>query len=288
MFVASVDGLVALNAADGAERWRLALGALAAPPTWREGWLIAGLAEGTVVAIRATDGAVLWRRSVGRLSAAPTIDGDRLFLPLDAGRVSAAALVDGAEQWTRPLGGAPGPVLPDGDRIFVGARDNFFYCLDATDGDLRWRWRTGADVVGAAALDEERVYFVSLDNVLRALDRSNGAQRWRRPLALRPLEGPHYAGGRLIVSGLSASVPMFAARDGAPAGDWSAAAELGAPVVVLDRQLEGTGITLVAIAGAITGEWIAVGVGAAMDPPLEPLSVVPGTPLPPEGPPARP
>jgi outer membrane protein assembly factor BamB len=279
VFVAAQEGLIALDAADGTERWRLAVGPLSAEPAWRDGWLVAGLAGGDVVAIRAADGTLLWRRQLGRLSAAPTIDGDRLFLSLDAGRVTAAALADGEERWTRLLGSAPGRVLADGDRLFIGARDNFFYCLDARNGALRWRWRTGADVVGPAALDAERVYFVSLDNVLRALDRSNGAQRWRRPLPMRAFEGPQYVDGRLIVSGLSPNVLMFAPRDGTPAGEWTAPAELAAPVVLFDDRSD---VKLLAIAGAVSGDWMVLAVGPTSEPALEPLSAVPGTPLPPE------
>ena len=61
------------------------------------------------------------------------------------------------------------------DRLYLGSDDNFFYSLSANDGVVRWRWRTGADVVGAPVADARRVYFTSLDNVLRALDLGSGA-----------------------------------------------------------------------------------------------------------------
>jgi outer membrane protein assembly factor BamB len=186
---------------------------------------------------------------------------------------------DGEPRWTRPLGGAPGRILPDEDRVFVGAQDNFFYCLDVRAGSVDWRWRTAADVVAQPAIDADRVYFVSLDNVLRALDRSHGAQRWRRALTMRALDGPFLNDDRLYVSGLSPDVEIFDARNGAPAGKWSGPAELGAPIVPVPG---GGSVLFVAIAGAISGEWVALGVGLVPDPPIVPLSVVPGTPLPPE------
>ncbi|MGH9314510.1 MAG: PQQ-binding-like beta-propeller repeat protein [Vicinamibacterales bacterium] len=283
LFVPTATEIRALDAATGALRWQLRAGPLAVAAIWRDGWLIAGTEAGELLAIRAADGSLVWRRQAGRLAAAPSIDGDRLLLPLADGRVALAALTTGEERWSRALGGAPGPALADDDRVFVGARDNHFYCLDARDGSLRWRWRTAADVVGLAALDAERVYFVSLDNVLRALDRWNGAQRWRRPLPMRAFDGPLTADGLIVVAGLAAEVLFFDARDGAPAGHWSAGEQLGTPLALTP---DAGRIRMVAIAGGISSEWMVIGVGAAAEKPLEPLSVVPGTPLPPEDVPA--
>jgi outer membrane protein assembly factor BamB len=283
LFVTTSNEIRALAADTGEVKWRFESGPVDASPVWREGWLIAGIESGEILAIRSTDGKLVWRRAVGRLSAAPAVDGDRVVLPLVEGRVALADLATGEERWSRRLGGSPGRVLVDDDRVFVGAQDNFFYCLDARSGGVSWRWRTAADVVGLAAVDAERVYFVSLDNVLRALDRFHGSQRWQRALVMRALDGPVLMDDRILVSGLSADVALFDKRDGSPAGRWTAWAELGAPVArVSGEAAMSSDISLVAIAGAISGEWAAVGVGLSREPPLAPLSTVPGTPLPPE------
>ena len=67
---------------------------------------------------------------------------------------------------------------------------------------------------GCPLVDAHGVYFVSLDNVLWALNRSNGNQRWKRPLALRPTNGPLRAGQTLIVSGFAAKLPAYKIDDG--------------------------------------------------------------------------
>jgi outer membrane protein assembly factor BamB len=283
LFVTTATGLRALDTATGAPKWQLETGPLAAAAVWHDEWLVAGTESGEVLAVRGAEGTVVWRRQAGRLSAAPSIDGDRLILPMADGRVVLADLTTGAERWSRTLGGPPGPALVDDERVFVGARDNHFYSLDARNGSVRWRWRTAADVVGPPAVDEERVYFVSFDNVLRALDRWHGAQRWRRALPMRAYEGPMVAGGVIVVAGLAPDVLFFNPRNGAPAGRWSATDQLGTSIVLTpgaDRM------RMIAIAGGIASEWAAIGVGADSDSPTEPLSVVPGTPLPPEDAPA--
>jgi outer membrane protein assembly factor BamB len=283
LFVANATEIRALDAATGAQRWQLPAGPLATAPVWRDGWLVAGTEAGEVLAVRAADGTLLWRRQVGRLSAVPTIDGDRLMLPLADGRIVLAALMTGEERWSRMLGGGPGPALLDDERVFVGARDNHFYCLDARDGAIRWRWRTAADIIGPAVVDADHVYFISLDNVLRALDRWHGGQRWRRPLPMRAFEPLVTPDGLIVVGGLGADVLFFNARDGAPAGTWSAGDQLGAPLVLTPAADQ---IRMVAIAGGISGEWMALGVGSTAELPLEPLLVMPGKPLTPEDAPA--
>lgn len=285
LYVATATEIRALDAGSGALQWQFPAGPLASAPSWRDGWIIAGTEAGEVVAIRATDGTLVWRRPFGRLSAVPTIDGDRLMLPLADGRILLADLMTGEERWSRTFGGAPGPALLDDERVFVGARDNHFYCLDARDGTVRWRWRTAADVVGPVAVDAELVYFISLDNVLRALDRWHGGQRWRRPLPMRAFEGLLTPDGLVVVGGLATDVLFFNARDGAPAGRWAAGDQIGAPVMLTPDADQ---IRLVAIAGGVAGEWMALGVGRTAEPPLEPLVVMPGKPLTPEGAPAPP
>jgi outer membrane protein assembly factor BamB len=284
LFVAESAGLAALRVPGGQAAWRLPLGPIAVPPAWRTGWVFAAQEDGELLALRATDGVVVWRRALGRLAAAPTIAGERLFAPVADGRLVALNVTDGREVWSRRLGGAPGAILVDGNRLFAGSRDNFFYCFDADDGEYRWRWRTGGDVTAGARSDGARVYFLSLDNVLRALDRDTGVQRWRKALPMRPFDALDLVDGRLVVSGLSPEIVMFEARDGAPAGRVTAPADLSVPAIVF----EDGSTRLVAIVGALTGEWMAVGFGVGGDPPLVPLTELPGRPVALGAPPAPP
>lgn len=227
------DGLItALDPATGAVRWRAPLaGKPASPPAWRNGWLIVSLEAGDLVALRATDGTIVWRQHLGApIRTRPAILADRVYAPLEDGRVLALSIESGATLWQRKLGDRAAEALAIGDRVYVGSRDNFFYCLLAKNGRIDWRWRAGADVLGAPVADDERVYFVALDNVVRALDRNSGVLRWSKPLATRPGGGPQIAGDALLVAGRGPDIVAFLRRDGAPAGRFTvAASELSAP-----------------------------------------------------------
>jgi outer membrane protein assembly factor BamB len=231
VFVVHPDAILALNADDGSVAWRLALeDRLAVRPVADHGWLVAATVSGTVLAVRVADGSIGWRTEAGaRISAPPALTPDRLYLPLEDRRVLALQSEDGAVVWERRLGGAPTGLLALEDRVYVGSADNFLYGLTTRRGEVSWRWRTGADVIGTPVAADDRLYFVALDNILRGLDRNGGSQKWKRALPLRPRSGPVLAGGTLIIDGLGPSVRAYSSSTGAPAGEVSLPADLAAP-----------------------------------------------------------
>lgn len=235
VYAAASDELHALDAETGATRWRVPLERpLLAPLTFDSGWLVAILERGDVLGIRAADGREIWRHRLGNdtpVSAVVPGDADALYLSLDGGHVVALSLTDGHELWRRQLPGRLSEPAWAPERVFVGSTDNFFYALDSKDGSLKWKWRSGGDVIGAAA-DEGLVFFASLDNVIRAVNRGNGNQRWRKDTGTRPAVPPRAFGRLALLAGTSPTLTGFAARDGAPAGTYTAPGELaGEPLI---------------------------------------------------------
>ena len=228
--VAQEETLFGLRTTDGVVIWRTHVGAgVSAPLVWNTGWLVAALENGDVVMLRGADGLELWRYPVsGQLDVRPSVASNELFLPVRDGRVLAFELGTGELLWERLLGGSPQEILPFGD-LFVGATDNYFYRLSRADGKMRWRWRTGGDIVGLPAVDERRVMFVSLDNILWALDRQSGVLQWRRPLSGRPTGGPQIVAELALVSGVSPVLRAFDTRDGREAGVLTGPGEFAGP-----------------------------------------------------------
>jgi outer membrane protein assembly factor BamB len=236
VFLTAPASIEARAGTDGALRWRVALdGDVAGGIAWNHGWLIAVTAAGTAVAIRALDGQVIWQKALGGTTAIPpALSADRAYFALADGRVVARQLLTGEPVWERKLGGPPAPMLPLDDRLFVGAKDHFFYCLATRDGGVKWRWRTGGEVVGAPVVDERRVFFASLDNVIRALDRGNGHQRWNQFLGTRPTGGPlHFERDVVLVAGIAATVWVYRGADGKLTGEISTPAELAVPPFIV-------------------------------------------------------
>ena len=237
VFLAEPDGLTAVRSADGSVVWGLPFPEkLAVRPVWDNGWLVISTTSGSTLAFRASDGHLIWRYDAGGAATAPpALAGDQVYVPVADGRVLALRVETGALTWERKIGGTPNEVLALDDRLYVGSKDNFLYCLMTRDGRVDWRWRTGGDIIGVPAVDERRVFFVSLDNVLRALDRTSGAQLWLRTLPLRPTWGAVKVGDSIVVAGQSAGAKAFDLKDGRPADDLPAGAEVAATPHAFDH-----------------------------------------------------
>ncbi len=260
---ASGSRLDGWRASDGATLWSAELGAaIAAPPLWNTGWLVAATAAGEIVVLRGFDGRELWRRAVNSTpTVRPAIAGGRLFVPLVDGRVVALALQTGSPIWERALTGRPQGILPL-DALYVGSTDNHLYRLGIEDGAVDWYWRTGGDIVGTPVADEERVYFTARDNVLWALDRRNGVRRWRRPVPWRPTDGPIRVDSVVVAAGVSPTFDFFDAETGLPRGRYRAPGELAAmPHVVPDARPPAAHLVL------ITGTGEVIGLSAGAGPP---------------------
>jgi outer membrane protein assembly factor BamB len=246
VYIDDGEGIAAIAETDGALAWRTPIERpLAVPLLWQDGWIIAADTDGTVLCLRAADGTILWRHALDSpLHAAPAIAGDRLFLPLAAGDVAALSLTTGEPIWDRRLGGPANDLLALADRVYVGSDDNYFYCLETASGRVVWRFRTGGDVIGRPVADERRVFVASLDNALRAFDRRSGSQQWRRALDLRPQFDLVLAADTIVVTGSTAALEAYRARDGQPAGTLplpasaaaapiAATAAAGAPMLIV-------------------------------------------------------
>jgi hypothetical protein len=231
VFVVADERLVSLSPDDGTIVWGFQLGGRpSAPLRWDNGWVFASTENAELFALRAADGQLQWRRGLGSAPRAPAAPAaERVFVSLEDGRVAALDLHTGETVWERPLGGTPTEIVALNDRLFVGSKDNFFYCIDVQTGKVRWRWRTGADIIGSAVVDENRVYFISLDNVLRALHRGRGGLEWHRGLPMRASSGPVMLENALIVPGVAAEFTAFAIDDGIYIGNYRAPADLAAP-----------------------------------------------------------
>jgi len=276
LFVVEPDALVARHVTDGSIAWQVPIaGKTPVRPVWDNGWLILSSEQGELLALRAADGHVAWRRDVkSPAHAVSALTADRVYVPTRDRRVVALRLDTGDQIWERKFTGVPTDILATPDRVYVGSSDDYVYCLMAKDSSIDWRWRTGGDIVGAPVTDGDRVYFVALDNVLRALDRKSGVQQWMRPLTIRPAWAPVLAGSTIVVAGVTSSVRGFAIKDGAPAGDVTAGAEVTTAPYALDDPVAHRPMLLITTRDIAKGA-TAVLSARSFEPPIAPVTPLP-------------
>jgi len=248
LYLATEDGLRALDAATGYERWMVPIDApVTAPIVWADGRILLAVEPGELLAVDGRDGRRVWRQALGATTIHPPAAGGAgdLYLSLSDARLVALTLDAGTPLWEQQLAGTLSPPAPARDRVFVGSTDNFFYAFNADSGREEWRWRNGGDVVGAAIYDDV-VYFASLDNILRAVNRGNGNQRWRRPTGTRPLLPPLAFRGVVVVPGVRPAVTVFVAATGMVMGTLLAPGDLIGPPL-LDPAVKPFLVSLVTV-----------------------------------------
>ncbi len=285
VYVPTADAIHAFSSATGHFAWRVALGGPpTAPPLAHAGWVIAA-AAGELLAIRAADGAVIWRADVGAVEFRPSLDGDLLVVPIIEGRLLALDLPTGTPRWEVRLGSRPTEPLVIGGRVYVGTEDKWFHSLHASNGRRDWR-KAGALPRGRATVDTRHIFFAAMDNVLRALDRGNGALRWNQALAYRPSAGPTVLAGLVVVPGDVESLPAFAARTGAAAGQIPFPARL-ARVPAFSQLPDGSPLVF-GLLGDLFDRWTLTLLEGSLIPdlPVQPLAQVPGEAVPMPAPPA--
>ena len=274
LFVVASDEIHALEAATGAEKWRISFDAAIAAPLIAasashgaadadEGvdLLIATFGKGLVIAYAADDGRILWTRELGSASRfSPATDGVRAVFASDDSRAIALSLADGRIEWQQKLDGMLNQPSFARDRIFVGSNTNFLFALDNTTGRISWKWKTGGDVIGTAADTKGGAYYASLDNVVRAVNRGNGNQRWIKEIPTRPLLPPQVFGDGMkyeeivVLTGVTSEIDAFAAKNGAAAGMYMPPSDLqGAPLIDPDLRPYQVAMVVITRDGRVLG-----------------------------------
>lgn len=187
LYVNSVEGLAALNAADGTTRWMndVVNGSPRSVPLVAGGVVFAGSTEGNLYALKAEDGAGLWNVQVGSSYDDPAyaVVNGAVFLLGDDGGVSAVRATDGTPLWKGPNMGAWNTVFPgiaaDSSAVYVGATTGMLYALNSADGSTKWGYQTGGQVIPAPTVANGNVYFGSQDHNLYAVSAADGSLLWR-------------------------------------------------------------------------------------------------------------
>ncbi len=279
LIVADRNEVVALDKASGKTRWRFSSDAsITVSPASGDRVLLVATSTGRVLGLDPATGNRIWSVELGApMRVTPGIEKDVCYASLEDGRVVALSLKDGRTIWSRKLGGPASEPQPAGDRVFVGSTDKYFYCLAASSGRVRWRWRTGADPIGRPLVDRREVYFLSLDNLLRSVHRRGGNMRWKADLDSRPIGSAFRADDMILVATVSQQVFAYEVQDGRPAGSIAMPGRLvGIPFVApVDAHTPPRLVILTA-----TGQLEAF--SSAVEPPIVPLDFLPGLKLTPE------
>jgi outer membrane protein assembly factor BamB len=264
------------EAATGVLRWEHALDAPAVTSVGLSGdALLVGTENDRMVCVSLRDGSTRWQQDLGaRPTTAPLSTATLTMIGTKDGRVAALSPATGAVLWQRQLIGTMLSLSSWDDRVAAGSDDNFLYVLESKTGELKWRWRTGGDLVGTVASDAHHIYYVSMDNTLRAHNRDNGHLAWQRTLSSRPVGSPVPIGDRLVVAGVAPELRGFTIKDGSAAGVVTLAGRgIHTPQIALASGEIPARIVVVSGGGR------AQAIGQTLEPALVPFGNLPGIAL---------
>jgi outer membrane protein assembly factor BamB len=175
-------GLVAVDAADGDERWRALTDndINTAPTPTDDAVFVGGGFENPEVAAVEHDGTVRWRHDLGEYAAAPAVVDDRVvYATGESASVVALDAETGDRVWTRPVDGrtTAAPTAVD-ESVVVADETGTVRRLDATSGEEQWHATVDGRIQRSVAVGDGRAV-VAHEGGVAALSLADGDERWR-------------------------------------------------------------------------------------------------------------
>jgi eukaryotic-like serine/threonine-protein kinase len=104
------------------------------------------------------------------------------FIANSFGAIEAYDESTGTKKWSFSIDGGnesvSSPTESEGV-IYVGSNSSYAYAINATDGKLKWKFKTTGNIDSSPFVDGNFVYFYSKDSYLYALDKNTGVEKWK-------------------------------------------------------------------------------------------------------------
>ncbi|MFF7730547.1 PQQ-binding-like beta-propeller repeat protein [Streptomyces sp. NPDC008001] len=244
--------LYALDAADGAERWRLATDGWVYSLRADRGTVVTGTRGGGVQAWEAANGELLWEMGGAQTDfetpdCGPLVHDGVVYVWADA-RLRALEARTGAERWSYPVGdtascgGVPVRLLAAPDGVVYVAAGTRVLAIDVARGDVRWRFEAPAVFLSppafapGPAVTGGGVYIADYLGTVYALDAATGRDRWRIATEARQSTEPVLVAAGSVHLGSGGALYTLDAVTGTPKWRFAAGGDvIGSPVVADGR-----------------------------------------------------
>ncbi len=256
--------LVALNAADGAVRWRQKLDApVTAAPAVGKALVFVVSRDNRAWAIRRDNGRIAWQQQsttsdLGLLGgAAPALAGGDVFLPFSSGELVSARQRDGLRNWSvaitggrgaeglASLGDITGDPVVTGGRVYAANQSGRLTAIARATGERIWTVREGSynpvlPIGGSVFVVTDTAQLVRLDAATGQRIWSVDLPRWRKPkkrLDAWVHFGPLMVAGRLLVASSDGRMRFFDPVSGKALGEIEIPGGAATPPAVVGNVL---------------------------------------------------
>ncbi|HET7698448.1 MAG TPA: PQQ-binding-like beta-propeller repeat protein [Vicinamibacterales bacterium] len=140
LFAVTAEEIVAVRAADGAIAWRQPAGGVDLPPAIDGTRVYLGAKDGRIIALDVADGTLRWEKYVRLGVTAIGAGAGRVYAGAGDKRFHCLNARSGSPEWSFHVGALiNGRLAVDGDRVYFSALDNVVRALDRATGNQRWK-----------------------------------------------------------------------------------------------------------------------------------------------------
>ncbi|MCE2871194.1 MAG: outer membrane protein assembly factor BamB [Oxalobacteraceae bacterium] len=125
---------------------------------------------------------ILWSQSIGKAGDQifkPAVNKERIFAANQSGEIVCIDATNGSMVWKTKTGMSLSTgVGADDNVVVVASSDGLVLALDAATGQTRWKHQASTEILSLPAVGNGTVVVRSVDNRIVALDAESGARRW--------------------------------------------------------------------------------------------------------------
>ncbi|MCD6451082.1 MAG: PQQ-binding-like beta-propeller repeat protein [Acidobacteria bacterium] len=265
LFVLSPSGrLIALNVETGEVFFEKNFGkGITSGAVSQDGTILLGFKGGKLCAFSCLSGKKLWSFSTqGDIVASPLIIREKLFLGTTKGKLySIDPKKKGRPIWEKTLPGElRASIVYSKGKLFLGSTSDYFYAVDATSGKMKWRFRTGGDIITKAIAWKNYIIVSSLDSSLYCFSQKRGHLIYRIDLPFRSYLSPLSAFDHLFIAPYGSKLLIIEPRTGRRKGELEVGELITSPPLYFHNLI---------IVGTNKGKLVGFGKGAKANPPQE-------------------
>ncbi|MCH7575824.1 MAG: PQQ-binding-like beta-propeller repeat protein [Candidatus Marinimicrobia bacterium] len=179
-FLSGQSYLSAFRLKDGEKLWSTKVA-----PVWQvisplvvDGRVIISTSESTVLAFDQDDGRLLWRHALdGKSYTSASYNNNIVYVGSMAGAY-ALNVGDGSEVWHTPNYHIVTIIVYSDNHLYYGIGEGDIIALDASNGELLWKYNTGSEISSSLAVDQTSIYVGNAGGKLVSIEKQTGSLQW--------------------------------------------------------------------------------------------------------------
>jgi outer membrane protein assembly factor BamB len=127
-------------------------------------------------------GNIIWTFNTGdSIWSSPATNNHEIFIGSDDCYLYSINL-NGGLNWKRMLEGkirATPTLMKSTNSLFIGTHKGIMYCLDQSDGSIKWKYETCKPILSSVAISKDHIFFGCSDKKIYSLNSVDGSIKWK-------------------------------------------------------------------------------------------------------------